>query len=350
MRIGVMTGGGDCPGLNAVIRAVTLTLQNANVGAKVFGIEDSFEGLSFAEPHVIELNDKIVNSHYRLGGTFLGTKNNANPMADASLKDRILTGYKKMDLDAIVTIGGDGSMTIANEFVGEGLKFVGVPKTIDNDIVGCERSFGFDTAVNTVASAIENIENTAKSHKRVIFVETMGRHAGWLALESAIAGGARICLLPEFEIDLDALAQQIERVYKEDKYAVVVVGEGSRIKNESLIIEAGATNSFSGVKLGGIAKHLEQALKDKVPCELRSIQLGHIQRGGNPTAFDRILSSRYGHYAAVMVLEGCFGKMVRLDKGTLSQIDLQEVAGKQRLISKHNDVYLAAQDLGIFIH
>ena len=345
MRVGVLTGGGDCPGLNAVIRAVTKSLINHGQ-CEVLGIEDGFEGL-MGQPRIKPLSWEQVSGILHIGGTILGTSNSANPLRDAQTLKQVQNNVKALGLDVIVVIGGDGSMSLAHGLRDIGLPFVGVPKTIDNDIVGCERSFGFDTAVATVTEALRRIENTASSHHRVMIVETMGRHAGWLALESGIAGAADIILLPEIDYDLEAIATVCRARESRQRYSIICIGEGAKESGSSLTIREQVEGSPDPVRLGGVGHALRARLQPLLHSEVRTTVLGHVQRGGDPTPFDRVLATRFGHHAAQMVLAGEFGRMVTLQRGAIDSLPIAAVANSQRLIPLDHELLQMARDIGI---
>jgi 6-phosphofructokinase 1 len=349
LRIGVLTGGGDCPGLNAVIRAVTKSLILKH-NAEVVGIKDGFRGL--IEHDVTALDFRDVSGILTEGGTILGASNKANPFdyyrrggADCSA-DAIRT-YRDLGLDGMVAIGGDGTMSIAHRLQEMGLNLVGVPKTIDNDVVGTDRTFGFDTAVSIVTEAIDRIHTTAQSHHRVMIVETMGRYAGWIALHAGVAGGADVILIPELEYELDEIVQVCrERENGGQRFTIIAVAEGAKPKGGERAVDKIVEDSPDPVRLGGIGHVLEHQLQDKVSSEVRTTILGHMQRGGTPTAFDRNLSTIYGAYAATLVAEGTFGQMVAIDDGHLSSVDLGAVAGKTRTVPLTASLLVSGFGLG----
>lgn len=341
MRYGILTGGGDCPGLNAVIRAATTTLCRKS-GNRVFGICGSFEGLSKQGPMLQELTIDSVSDILRLGGTILGTKNNSNPQDDAQLMLNIKQGYDELGLSAVIAIGGDGTMSIANELSEMGMNIVGVPKTIDNDIVGCETSFGFDTAVATVTESINRIETTARSHQRVMIIETMGRHAGWIPMHAGIASGAHCILVPEMDFDVEAIAD----LCNGREYTLICLGEGAKpINGELILLQEKNENSVQ--RLGGIGQWLANQLESRIDSEVRVTVLGHLQRGGDPTAFDRFLATRYGARAAELAMNQVYGKMVTLKNGVLDTISIKEVANRQKVIGQDSELFQVCRDLGI---
>jgi ATP-dependent phosphofructokinase / diphosphate-dependent phosphofructokinase len=346
MRIGVLTGGGDCPGLNAVIRAVTKSLLR-QCGAEVLGIADGFAGLMGEQPRVRPLDWQAVSGILMLGGTILGTSNKANPLGSKAALARTLAHVRALGLDALVVIGGDGSMAIAHGLAQHGVPIVGVPKTIDNDIVGCERSFGFDTAVATVTEALERIQTTGQSHSRVMIVETMGRYAGWIALEAGLAGAADMILLPEIDHRLDVIAAVCREREQRERYTVICIGEGAKAEGGEMTVERRLTDSPDPVRLGGVAHVLRERLQPLLDSEVRATVLGHVQRGGTPTPFDRVLATQFGNQAAQLVVAGRFNRMVTLQAGRLDSIALQDVAQRHRNVPLDHPLLQAARQIGV---
>jgi 6-phosphofructokinase 1 len=349
MRVGVLTGGGDCPGLNAVIRAVTKSLIHHG-HCEVLGIADGFEGLIGEAPRTRPLGWEQVSGILHMGGTLLGTSNSANPMKDAATLAQVGKNLQALGLDVVVAIGGDGTMSIAHG-LGQrlGLACVGVPKTIDNDIALCERSFGFDTAVATVTDALRRIESTAYSHHRVMIVETMGRHAGWLALEAGIAGAADVILLPEIDYDLQTVIERCrEREQRQrQRYTIVCIGEGAKERGGSLTVRERIAHSPDPVRLGGVGHVLREQLQPHLASEVRATVLGHVQRGGDPTPFDRVLATRFGHHAARLVTQGQFGRMATLQGGQIGSVPISEVANTQRKVPLDHELIAIARDIGV---
>ncbi len=345
MRVGVLTGGGDCPGLNAVIRAVTLALTREGGGVEVVGIERGFLGL--IEGRSRPLNAATVRDVLDEGGTLLGTHNRADPFSyqgrDCSAEAMAWVARER--LDALVAIGGDGTLTLAARFAALGLPCVGVPKTIDNDIAGNERSFGFDSAVAVVADALNRLKTTAASHRRVMVVETMGRDAGWIALEGGLAGGADAILVPERPLGLAPLAEQLLARVEAQGYALLCVAEGATVDSGAVHWQ----HLPGGVaRLGGIGNALAQALGERWPeVEVRATVLGHLQRGGMPTAFDRVLATRFGVAAAQAVLARQFGITVALQGDRCVHVPLSEVAGQNRRVPEGHELLRCAQALGV---
>ena len=351
-KIGVLTGGGDAPGLNAVIRAVVKTATNA--GVTVIGLEDSFDGLIYPDKSRV-LTPKDVTGILRLGGTILGTVNRGNPFAAPietphgtfDYAERVMQMFRQMDLDALVCIGGDGTLAISYEFYKRGIPLVGVPKTIDNDIYGTSSSFGFDTAVSFATDAIDRLHTTAEAHRRIIVVEVMGRYAGWIALHAGIAGGADVILIPEIPYDfgkvVDCLRQRDERGAK---FSIVVVAEGARPKDGKLsVVEAAHGGHVE--RLGGAAKACGDELARLTGKETRHVVLGHLQRGGAPTAFDRTLATRFGGKAVELVLRGQFGKMVANRPPEVVPVPLGEVVGRMKLVPLDYDLVQTARMMGV---
>jgi phosphofructokinase-like protein len=347
MRIGILTGGGDCPGLNAVIRAVTKSLIQ-QCGAEVIGIEDGFLGL--IERRVRPLGWDDVSGILAIGGTILGTSNTASPFAwhgqDVSAQVGAYVG--ELGLDALVAIGGDGTMTMAQRLAASaGVPVVGVPKTIDNDIEGTERSFGFDTAVATVTEALERVQTTGQSHGRVMIVETMGRYAGWIALEAGVAGAADVILLPEIAYDVAKVAAVCRERSARRRTTLICIAEGARPIDGGLTIERHVEGSPDPIRLGGVAHALRAQLQPLVSSEVRATVLGHVQRGGSPTPYDRVLATMYGNAAAHLVRERRFNRMVALQGGVLSSVDLGHVAGKNRLVPTDAPLLVCAREIGV---
>ena len=347
MRIGMLTGGGDCPGLNAVIRAVTKSLIR-QCGAEVIGIEDGFLGL--IERRVRPLGWDEVSGILATGGTILGTSNTASPFAwrGRDVSAEVVAYQRELGLDALVTIGGDGTMTMAAR-LGEvgGVPMVGVPKTIDNDIAGCERSFGFDTAVATVTEALERVETTGQSHGRVMIVETMGRYAGWIALEAGLAGAADVILLPEIDFDLERVAAVCRERHARRRATLICIAEGARPVGGALTVERTVAGSPDPIRLGGVAHLLRERLQPRVDAEVRATVLGHVQRGGSPTPFDRVLATQYGNEAAHLLRRGQFGRMVTLQDGRLASVPLAAVAGQNRRVPLDHPLLVCAREIGV---
>ena len=333
MRIGVLTGGGDAPGTNAVIRALVKALIRRE-SAEVVGIEDGYLGL--IEPRVRPLDWRAVSGIVAQGGTLLGTTNRVNPLNHEGRDRRpdVLAHARELKLDGVVAIGGDGTLAIAAALHEAGLPTIGVPKTIDNDIVGVERSFGFDTAVARATEAMDQLQTTGRSHGRVMLLQTMGRHAGWIALEAGIAGGADVILLPELGFDLDAVAAVCRQREAAQRYTVICVAEGVHID--------GAPASPPG-----IAETLAVRLQPMLQSEVRAVVLGHVQRGGPPTASDRVLATSYGVAAADLVCAGQWGRMIGLRDARLEPVPLSTAAGRTRTVPADHPLLACARDTGV---
>ncbi len=351
-KIGVLTGGGDAPGLNAVIRAVVKSACNS--GIEVIGLEDSFDGLldpSRSRP----LTPRDVTGILRLGGTILGTTNHGNPFeypvdtpeGKVDYSDRVVSTFEQMGLDALVVIGGDGSLGIAHRFYLKGIPVVGVPKTIDNDIVGTTSCFGFDTAVSFAADAIDRLHTTAEAHKRIMVVEVMGRYAGWIALHAGIAGGADVILIPEIQYDLAKVAERIKmRDSFGAKFSIVVVAEGAtRVGGQHTLVQAASAGRVE--RLGGVGILVAEQLEEMTGKEARCVVLGHLQRGGSPTAFDRTLATRFGGKAVELLQRGVFGRMVANNPPDIVHIPLADVVGRTKTVPLDYDLLHTARAIGV---
>ena len=349
MHIGILTGGGDCPGLNAVIRAVTLALVN-ECGARVTGIERGFLGLLTRQ--VRPLDARAVEGILAQGGTILGTHNKCDPFhyfgaGGADCSAQAVAFARELGLDGLVVIGGDGTMSIAHRFEPLGLPVVGVPKTIDNDLEHTDRTFGFDSAVAVVAEALDRLETTARSHGRVMIAETMGRYAGWIALEGGMAGGADVVLLPELPFSVDAVAEVCRAREARDGYTLVCIAEGARAIGHDLTVQARLADSPDPIRLGGVGQWLQQQLQPRLSSEVRTTLLGHVQRGGSPTPFDRVLATRFGYHAAQLVERGEWGRMVTLAGSDCASVPLSAVAGRNRCVPLDHPLLRAARGLGV---
>jgi len=357
-RIGLLTGGGDCPGLNAVIRAAVKTAINVHRW-EVLGIEDGFEGLILPD-RVRELTLTDVRGLLPRGGTVLGTTNRANPFAyrvrkkdgriiERDVSDEVMSRVRELRLDALIVIGGDGSLTIGYEFFERGVPVVGVPKTIDNDLAGTDITFGFDTALVTATEAIDKLHTTAESHHRIMIVEVMGRDAGWLALRSGLAGGADVILIPEIPFRLESIDEKIERRDRTGhKFSIIVVAEGARPAGGEQIYQRSA-DPLAPKRLGGIGQWLADELSRITDHEIRVTVLGHVQRGGIPSPFDRILSTRFGAAAVRAVAERKFGHMVALRSTHIITIPLKDAIHELRLVPLDSDLLVTARGLGICV-
>jgi len=350
MRIGLLTGGGDAPGLNAVIRAVVKSAANHDV--VTIGIEDGFDGL-MAPSRWKRLVPADVTGILRRGGTILGTTNRRNPLAypndTGGTENRAahcVEMVRRLALDALVIIGGDGTLAIAYELHRRGVPLVGVPKTIDNDIVETT-TFGFDTAVAFATDAIDRLHTTAESHHRIMVVEVMGRYTGWIALYSGVAGGADVILIPELPYDLDRVACHIRRRERLGaRFSIVVVAEGARpIGGRHTVLEEGSGSSLE--RLGGVGAVVANELERLTGKETRVAVLGHLQRGGAPTSFDRMLATRFGTRAMELVLERQFGTMVAYHPPVIDAVSLERVVGRTRSVPPDFDVIRSARAIGI---
>ncbi len=337
MRIGLLTGGGDCPGLNAVIRSVTRRAIET-YDWDVLGIKNGWAGLikGLVEP----LSLYSVSGILHRGGTILGTSR-TNPTKDRDSWTKVKHHIKKWSLDALIAIGGEDTLKVALQLYKDGYKIVGVPKTIDNDIMGTDFTFGFNTAVSIVTEAIDRLHTTAESHHRIMVVEVMGRHSGWIAVHSGIAGGADAILIPEVPFDMDDLCKKLLKRHQNKDFSIVVVAEGAKIKGRELIVQSDKTDAFGHVRLGGIGRVVADEIEEKTGIETRLTVLGHTQRGGSPTAYDRILATRFGVRAVDAVKKGDFGKMVALRAEKIITIKLEEAVLENKLVDM--ELYEIAQ-------
>jgi phosphofructokinase-like protein len=352
-RIAVNTGGGDAPGLNAVIRSVVLAAERR--GWEVCGILDSYDGL-FTEDGVIPLDRRSVRGITHIGGTILGTTNRGNPAkwpvkgADGSVTyedrtQRVVDEIAKHDIDALIAIGGDGSLVIAQQLAEKGLKVVGVPKTIDNDLAATSVTFGFMTAVETATDAIGKLHSTAEAHERVMVVELMGRTAGWISLYAGVAGTADVILIPEIPYDIESVCSKIEKRYAGgSEFAIVVVSEGAFPAGGQPLFKQTAEGQK---RLGGMSKIVSNEIHERTGRETRELVLGHLQRGGGPNAYDRLLALRFGAAAVKFVGEGKFGTMVALDPPDVLAVPLADAVAEIKTVPLHGDVVETARALGI---
>jgi len=332
LKVGVLTGGGDCPGLNAVIRAVVRKGLQNNV--KVVGIKNGWKGLIEADTVDLDLNS--VSGILPKGGTILGTSR-TNPYKKGEDVQKVIDNYKKLGLDALIAIGGEDTLGVANKLQkeGKGLNIVGCPKTIDNDLNATDYTFGFDTAVNVATEAIDRLHTTAESHHRIMVVEVMGRHAGWIALHSGIASGADVILIPEFKIDLDEVCEILKKRKERGKsFSIVVVAEGAEFKAGQVVLKEEKLDSFGHVRLGGIGEILAQEIEKRTGFETRTTVLGHIQRGGTPSAADRFLATRFGIKAMELVLNKKFGYMASLKGTDVVEVPIQDAVGTLKTVDK----------------
>ncbi|MBL7180654.1 MAG: ATP-dependent 6-phosphofructokinase [Desulfobacterales bacterium] len=356
MKIAINTGGGDAPGLNAVIEAVVMSAYTRNW--EVYGIKNGYAGLLNTE-EIVRLTPEKVNRISILGGTIIGTTNKGNPfqmpitnlageVEVRDVSDKVVENFKRLGFDCLVAIGGDGSLQIAYDFFKKGIPVIGVPKTIDNDLGGTVITFGFDTAVSTATEAIDRLHSTAKSHDRVMVVEVMGRHAGWIALNSGISGAADVILLPEIPFDMDKVCDHITaKELHGERYAIVVAAEGAAPAGGRAIDKGKGELGRQDVLLGGIGEFVAKGISKKTGKDTRSMVLGHLQRGGSPTTFDRLISLRFGAAAVRMIEEKKFGAMVALDPPEVKAVPLDQVIGSIRRVPLDSDSIQTARDIGI---
>lgn len=356
MKIAINTGGGDAPGLNAVIEAVVMSAYNR--GWDVYGIKNGYTGLLNTE-EIIHLTPDKVHHISNQGGTILGTTNKGNPfkmpiknMAGEveirDVSDRVVQNFKRLDLDCLIALGGDGSIQIANDFYKKGIPVVCVPKTIDNDLAATVITFGFDTAVSIATEAIDRLHSTAKSHERIMVVEVMGRYAGWIALNSGISGAADVILIPEIPFDLCKVSEHImTKDLHGQHYAIVVVAEGACPAGECMIHKGSGEAGRQEVVLGGVGEYVSKKLAEMTGKDSRSLVLGHLQRGGSPTTFDRLVSLRFGAAAVRMVEAKNYGTMVALAPPEIKAVPLEQVIGFKKNVPLDSDSIQTARDIGI---
>jgi phosphofructokinase-like protein len=355
-RIGVLTGGGDCPGLNAVIRIVTKAAI-LKLGIDVLGIEEGFLGL--IEDRVRPLRYDDVSNILTVGGTILGTSNRADPARFctgydpdgrpvlADVTDRVLATIERHDIDLLICIGGDGTMSAANGIIRRGVPCVGVPKTIDNDLMHCELTFGFSTAVQTASECLDRVHTTGASHHRIMVVELMGRNAGWLTLHSGLASGADVILIPELPYDLDAICEFcLRRAAAGRRFTLVAVAEGARPRGGQQVVDRIIVDSPEPVRLGGIAQKLAADIETRIRRETRATILGHVQRGGAPVAFDRVLATLLGHKAIQMAALGEWNQVAVWRAGRTDMVPIADVADQQRLVELDDPLIAVARALG----
>lgn len=350
LRVGVLTGGGDCPGINAALRAVSKSLIQQH-DAAVLGIRDGFRGL--IERDVEPLSYQDVSGILTRGGTILGANNRADPFnyhprGGADVSAQVVNTYDRLDLDALVVVGGDGTMTIAHGLTDLGINVVGVPKTIDNDIVGTTKTFGFDTAVSIATEAIDRIHTTAQSHHRVMIVETMGRHAGWIALHAGAASGADVIIIPELEYEVDEVAEVcLSRQQGGQRFTIITIAEGAKPREGERVVKERVKDSSDRVRLGGVGHVLAEQLRSRLDSEVRTTILGHMQRGGTPTSYDRNLATVFGTRAASLVAQGHFGVMAALQDGSFTQVPLSRVANKTRSVPLDSPLIASTAAVGV---
>jgi ATP-dependent phosphofructokinase / diphosphate-dependent phosphofructokinase len=328
MRIGVLTGGGDCPGLNAVIRAV-VRKGVAEYGHEFVGYRDGWRGPLENDSRPLGIPE--VRGILPRGGTILGSSR-TNPFDDDGGAERIVENLATADVDGLITIGGEDTLGVASALSEQGVKLVGVPKTIDNDLSATDYTFGFDTAVGVAMEAIDRLHTTAESHHRVLIIEVMGRHAGWIAFHAGLAGGANVILIPEQPFDLDKVCTYIERRFESQYSPIVVVAEGAQPKGGIPESADAPRDAFGHIRLGGIAHWLEQEIESRTGQEARATVLGHVQRGGTPSAFDRVLATRFGLHAIDAANGGRWGTMTSLRATDIELVDIKQATADLKLV------------------
>lgn len=356
MRIAINTGGGDAPGLNAVIEAVTMSAHNRNW--EVYGIKNGYAGLLNTD-EIIRLDPEKVSHISNLGGTILGTTNKGNPfkmpipniageIEIRDVSDKVVENFKRLRFDCLVAVGGDGSLEIAYNFYKKGIPVIGVPKTIDNDLAATQATFGFDTAVTIATEAIDRLHSTAKSHERVMVVEVMGRHAGWIALHSGVSGAADVILIPEIPFSIDKVCEHImEKELHGQHYAIVVAAEGAAPAGGAAINKGSGEIGRQDVVLGGVGEYVAKGITARTGKDTRSLVLGHLQRGGSPTTFDRLLALRFGAATVRMIADRLFGTMVAFVPPAINAVPLEEVIGKIKNVPTDHDTVKTAREIGI---
>ncbi|GAV23801.1 6-phosphofructokinase [Carboxydothermus pertinax] len=356
MAIGILTGGGDCPGLNAVIRALVKSFYQKLPGEKVIGFLDGFRGL--IDNKSVNLKTQDVVGLLPKGGTILGTSNRDNPfkfpvMVNGKLEfqdvsDTVIANLQKHNIEVLFVIGGDGSLSIAHELSLKGVKVIGIPKTIDNDLEATEFTFGFDSAVRTATKALDMLHTTAESHHRIMVLEVMGRYAGWIALYSGLAGGADVILIPEIPFNWESVCRKIQKRKAEGKhFSIVVVAEGAHAQGGERIVAKYIKESTDPVRLGGIGQVVAEHLSNCTGLESRVTVLGHLQRGGGPTPFDRILATRFGVAAVNAWLAGKYNVMVALQGGKITAVPISEGIKKLKLVPLDSEIIMTAKATGI---
>jgi len=337
-KLGILTGGGDCPGLNPVIRAVVR--KGINEGYEIIGIKNGWKGLIECDTRKLDLT--AISGILPKGGTILGTSR-TNPYKKEQGVEKVKAAYKKLELDALIAVGGDDTLGVAAKLCKDGIpNIVGVPKTIDNDLSCTDYSFGFDTAINIATECIDRLHTTAESHHRIIVVEVMGRHAGWIATEAGIAGGADIILIPELAIDIEEVCQLLKKRHSRgETFSIVVVAEGAQFKEGTMVLQEQKLDEFGHVRLGGIGEQLAAEIEKRTGYETRISVLGHLQRGGTPSAFDRVLGTRFGVKAVELVIKGNFAKMVALEGNKIVEVPLEKAIATLKTVDM--DLYEVAK-------
>lgn len=358
-RVLLATGGGDCPGLNAVIRAIVHRASQEN-DWEVLGSMQAFNGILREPTEIVVLDNKKVAGIHFQGGTILGTTNKGGPYAwpvkdnkgnwsTDDRSDEMIRKLRHMHVDAVINIGGDGSQRISERLFRQGLNIIGVPKTIDNDLSSTDSTFGFQTAVEIATEGVDKLVTTAASHNRVFVMEVMGRDTGWIALNAAVAGGAEVCLIPEIPYDVHKVKQALDRRFTNGRgFAVIVVAEGAHAKGKGLVTKENKEVAYENIKLGGISRELIRQLEEiGFEHDMRETILGHLQRGGVPIAYDRVLSAQFGVKAMEMAIEGDFGKMVAYRHPDFVSVPLAEAIAKPNLVTMDNALIRTAKGLGI---
>ena len=329
MKVGVLTGGGDAPGINAVIRAV-IKKGIQNYGFEIFGIKDGWNGLLNGQCEKLDL--KSASGLLPRGGSILGTSR-TNPFKREKGPETVIKNARKAGIDAVIAIGGDDTLGVAHKLAEHGLQCVGVPKTIDNDLSGTDYTFGFMTAVGIATEALDRLHTTAETHHRVIILEVMGRYTGWIALEAGLAGGADVILIPERPFDIDEICECIRQRQKRGRnFSLIIVAEGAKPRGGVEIVYSESLDEFGHIRLGGIGYYLGKEIEKILGIETRVVVLGHLQRGGTPTAFDRILATRFGVAAIDLVHEKKFDRMVAIKGNKIVSVPLREVVGKRKTV------------------
>jgi 6-phosphofructokinase 1 len=351
--IAILTAGGDCPGINAVIRAVTKTAMN-DFNLNVIGVEDGFLGLIEGRWRHLAYND--VSGIITHGGTILGTSNKGNPFRYPAasgagfedVSDRVMANFERLGASSLIAVGGDGTLKICEKLSGKGMPIIGIPKTIDNDVDCTDYTFGFDSAVGVATDAVDRLHTTAQSHHRVMMVEVMGRYAGWLALYSGVAGGGDIILIPEIKFQVDAVCRTLlQRSRRGKRFSIVVVAEGARTETGDLVVSRLVTDSTDSIRLGGIAQVLGAKIEQNTELETRVAVLGHLQRGGPPTAFDRVLATRFGREAATLAAGGAKGLVVVFRCQDITTATLEEVTANLKTVPQDHALVKTARSTGV---
>lgn len=356
--IAVLTGGGDCPGLNAVIRGVVRTAIG-KYGWRVIGIEDGFEGL-VGDLRWRELTYDSVSGILPRGGTILGTSNRGNPFSYPfevdgqvelrDISDQVIASFRNLGAEVLIAVGGDGTLKIAQGLYEKGLPVIGVPKTIDNDLRATDVTFGYRTAVMIVTEALDRLHSTAESHHRLMVVEVMGRDAGWIALESGIAGSADVILIPEIPYSIDSVCQAIERRRQRGRrFSIIVVAEGAYPRHGDKVVQATAEQNLGVERLGGVGQQVAAQVRQYLDMETRVVTLGHLQRGGSPTPYDRILASRFGVKAVELIAKQQYGRMVALKGRSVEDVEIAQAVSRLNLVDPSGELVATAEALGIMV-